>query len=529
MNDLRRSLLVHLWLQLLLWIGVIVIINHASSAFFARIDLTEDQRYTLSQVGREIVGDLEKPLITRIFFTSELEAPFNNHEQAVREKLEELRAWSGGRMELQFIDPTGDRGAIEEAQRFGIQPLPYKFQSKDRLEVKKVFMGVSFVYGDRQATADMLTSIDTLEYELLRAILSVTEPPEDRRSIGLLQGNGEPDLSRFPGTNPLGQLRDRLSQSYDLMNITLGGDEGVPEQVDALLVIGPQQSVTDRAQYQIDQFIMRGGSALFFVAGTKPDFRTMRAEVVRHDLNALLGHYGVVLSKATLVDRKNNEKMPLPVQIGMRRTTISLPYPLLPTTTAINRQSRVVRLIDRAVLPFASPVSLAEEMPQGVDGEVWIETMPACNAANGLVHIGHDAFQAPPYGEDAGPHPVAVAVKGRLSSFFAQRDIPAPAGQDAAPDDPLSKIVDGDPTRLVVVGSADFVANNLPFVQNSLDWLLEDDALIDVRSRQANLDLLEAPEPGKVLAWKTGIVGLPLLVLLLLALGTWVLSRRRSA
>lgn len=529
MKDLRRSLLLHLWLQLLLWIGVIIVANHASSAFFARVDLTEDQRYTLSQVGRGIMGELEKPLVTRVYFTHELEAPFNNHEQAVREKLEELRAWSGGKMELQFIDPTGDRVAVEEAQRFGIQPLPYKFQSKDRLEVKKVFMGVSFVYGDRQATADMLTSIDTLEYELLRAILAVTEPPEDRQTIGFLQGNGEPDLGRFAGTNPLGQLRDRLGQSYDLMNVTLGGDEGVPEQVDAMVVIGPQQSVPDRAQYQLDQFIMNGGSALWFVASTKPDFRTMRAEEVRHDLNALLGHYGVVLSKATLVDRENNEKMPLPVQIGMRRTTISLPYPLLPTTTGINRQSRVVRLIDRAVLPFASPVSLAEEMPQGVEGQVWIETMPTCNAANGLVHIGHDAFQAPPFGEDAGPHPAAVAVSGRFSSFFADRDIPPPAGQDKAPDDPLSKIVDGEPSRMVVVGSADFVANNLPFVQNSLDWLLEDDALIDVRSRQANLDLLEAPAPGKVLAWKAGILGIPLLLLFLLALTTWILSRRRSS
>ena len=110
-------------------------------------------------------------------------------------------------MEVSFSDPTGDKEAIAEARRFGIRPVTYTYQNWDREEARQVFMGVSFVYGERQATVDTLPSIAHMEAELVGAIRAVRTPPEDRKQLGILQGNGEPAIGSFPESNPLGKLR----------------------------------------------------------------------------------------------------------------------------------------------------------------------------------------------------------------------------------------------------------------------------------------------------------------------------------
>lgn len=527
--NLRRTLLLHVWLQTALWIAIAVVVNHAASARFLRVDLTEDQAYTLSPTARDVMRRLERPLVARMYFTGGLEAPYNNHRATVQEALEELRAYSNGRMEIVVIDPDSPAD-VEEAQRFGIQPIQYRYRSRERAELKQVFMGVSFVYGDRQEVVDPITNLAVLEYELVRAVHTLTTPAEDRKVVAYLQGNGEPDLTQFPPDNPMGQLRDRLAQQYTLRPLVLGGDTGVPEDVDAVLVVGPQQAVPDRVQYQLDQYLMTGGPIAFFLSSLKPDFQTMRAAEVRHGLNAFLGHHGVQVNKDALVDRKHNTVMKVPVMAGKRRQLVPVDYPLIPTTTDLNRESPVVRGLDLATLPFASTLSVADPLPAGVTAQVWVRSMPGSGAIDALRWIRPDAFQVRAPGERDGPFPVAVGLVGRFTSFFADRPIPpAPAAADGSVrrDDPTEKVLDGEESRIVVVSSADFVANNLPFVLNTVDWMVQDDALIRIRSRSTTVDLLPPPEPDAAWRWKAAIALGPLA--LLLGFGGLVWARTRRA
>lgn len=530
MSHPRAVLLRHSWLQLGLWLIAVILLNHAASAAFARFDLTADGDYTLSPAARQVMSRLERPLVARMYFTGGLEAPYNNHEQAVRDKLEELRAYSGGRMEIQSVDPTGDQDAMEEAERFGVFPIQYRFRDHDRVEMKSVYMGVALVYGQKQEPVNPIATLQTLEYELVRAVYKLTTDAEESQVVGYLQGNGEPDLSAYPADNPLGQLRNRLAQSYELRPVVLGGDEGVPEDVDAMLVIGPQSSVPDRVQYQLDQYLLQGGPIAFFVGNIRPDWRTMRASEVRHDLNALLGHHGVILRRDALIDRTRNEQMRLPVRVGEQTRMVSLNHPLLPVTTNLKPESPVVRGLDRAVAPFVSSLAIAEDLPPGVEGQVWIETEPSSASLKGLVHVRPDVFATPTPGEEAGPFPIAVALTGSFTSAFADRPIPAPPGRAA--EDPrnqleaAARVLDGAPSRMVIVSSADFVANNLPFVLNTVDWMLQSDELISIRSRAVERDALEPPPPDRLLAWKLGIALLPTLPLLGLGLVVALRARR---
>jgi ABC-2 type transport system permease protein len=125
----RRSLLLNVWIQLALVFGIVVLANTWASDRFFRLDLTADKRYSLDLVTRALMYKVDKPLYARVYFTSGLQPPYNNHQQVTIDKLEEMRAYSGGLMEISVQDPTGYKELEEEARRFGVTPVQYRYKS----------------------------------------------------------------------------------------------------------------------------------------------------------------------------------------------------------------------------------------------------------------------------------------------------------------------------------------------------------------------------------------------------------------
>lgn len=526
---MRVTLLRHAWVQLLLVAVLMVQVNQLASAHFSRVDLTDDRRYTLSDTARQLMMGLQRPMSARVYFTPGLEAPYNNHLATLEEKLEELRAWSGGKLDIQVFDPTGDKELATEAQKNGIVPIQYRYRAQDRTELKQVFMGVVFFYGDQQETLPAVTNLATLEYDLVRAILRVTTPREDRKTIGYLTGHGEPDLNSDP-REYIAAVRDKLTQVYDLEPVTLGSDQGVPEDVDAMLVIGPQEGIGAREQYQLDQFIMNGGPVAFFLSGYRPEFRAMRAVEVRHDLYAMLAHYGLKIGKDALGDRFSNEVLRLPMTVGGRQQVVPVNHPLVPVVTDFNREAPATAGLDRMVYPFGTTVAEGELQP-GAETEIWATSSRTSSKFEGLIHIHPEAFKMESPGETKGQFPVVMALHGPLTSFFAEREIPPPAIERTEAEEAeerRSNVEQAKDGRIVVVGSADMVANNHTFLLNTLDWMLQDQRLLEVRTRATDIDLMPSPEPDAALRWQALIVGLPLSVLLVMGGGVWWLGRRRS-
>jgi ABC-type uncharacterized transport system involved in gliding motility auxiliary subunit len=507
--------MVHLWAQVGLWIGIAIVVNHASSTWFGRIDLTADQRFSLSPVARATVASLEKPLLATVWFTEDLDPPYHNHRNALADKLAELEARSGGRLSVRWRDPTSDEEAIAEATAAGIQPITYTSRRWDRQVARQVWMGVSLVSGDRQDVADGLVSTAHMEYDLVRAIRAVTTPSEDRPVVGWLQGNGEPDLMSFPAADPLGVLREQLASTYVLRPVAPGAD-GLPEDLDALLVVGPQREVPDAVQLHLDQFLVDGGAIAWFLAQHQPDYERGVTREVRHGLHALLGHHGATVGRDVLLDRATNERMVAPVSFQGRRVLAQVNHPLALVTSAMDRTYGPVRDLRRAVIPFASPVEPSDSIAGDLESEVWVRTGATATRAPAPVSLDPTVLSETLTGEQVESTPVVVGFSGRFSSFWADRPLPeAVAG--------LEINVEGQPTRMVVGGSADMVANNPALVLNALDWLLADAALIDIRTRGGGTPPLDAPSPETTLWLKAFIVGAPMSAVLLL----FVFARRR--
>lgn len=528
--DKRRSFLAHFWMQLLILLAILLVGNHLSSQWFLRVDLTHDQRFTLSSVTQNTVRNLKRPLQARVYYTEDLQAPYNNLRQALLDKLNELRAASNGMMSIEIVDSSTGKAFEEEANEFGIEAIPYRYKKGTLTEARTVYMGAVLLYGDLQAPLGPFVAEETMEYEIVRSIRLITGEQDQIKTLGYLISEGEPDLAKVDPNSPLGQFKTEVNKDHNLIPITLGGLDNPLNNVDALFVMGPQLPMHPRAQYQLDQYLMTGKPASFFVGSFRPDFGAMRSMPVRHGLNSLLGHYGIQLNKDAVVDRKHNHRYNVPVTKGARTRNVPVNYPLIPKTTNLNRNHLLGRGKHEVMIPFASSLTLDTDPRPGTRIETLISTMDGSGSIQSLRHIHPSVFKVPAPGEEAGPHVVGATITGRLSSFFLNKEVPIPAG--VAPDDPrfssdpTQTIADGAPTRILVVSSADFMANNSGFLLDSVDWMLDDPELMGIRSKLEPPPPMTRPEGAQALAYKLGIFGVPSSVLILFGLLAWLRGRR---
>lgn len=481
------------WIQLLLVVGIVVVANLWSARHFTRLDLTKEGQYSLEMSTRALVWKLDKPLYAKVFFTQGLQSPYNNHEEILIDKLEELQAYSQGWMKIERSDPTNRSELVAQAQGFGIEAINYRYKSKNSAELKKVYMGMVLVYGDRQETLPAITRIETLEYDIARALRSLLSPERDKPVIGLSSGHDEPSI--INGKGPLEALRMRLEENYTVKDAPLGTGTPLPEDLDMLWVIGPQRALGVQAQYQIDQFLMRGGSLGLFLTNTKPNLRTLRVDSVFHGLEGMLGHYGVQVHRDTLIDRVYNGEMAFPVRQGNVVRQVSINHPLILKAPTLNTTLPVMNGMESLMSPFSSSVALLEPLPVDVEGEIWASTSEESGRVEGLTTINPQAFSVKALGEVTGSVPVLVQLNGTWTSYFADKDS---VGTSA------KKITQGAPARLVVGGSADMVANNLPFMLNLADWMVDDPDLIDIRAKIIQLPQMERIGTEKERLYKAG-------------------------
>ena len=122
----------------------------------------------------------------KLFFTEDLEPPYNNHRKIILETLQELQAYSKGFMHIEVVDPTRSEEEQARAERFGVRSIPYRFTSKKRHELKQVYMGLTLIYGERQQVLPVLNATNLLEYDLAVALKSLLEAQQKTTLLSLL-------------------------------------------------------------------------------------------------------------------------------------------------------------------------------------------------------------------------------------------------------------------------------------------------------------------------------------------------------
>ena len=211
MRSVRAHLLFNARLQMLLVLAIIIAANVWSQKRFFRLDLTANNVHSLAPATRALVSRLDKPLVAKVYFTAGLQAPYNNHEQTVVDALNELAAYSHGKMRVEVVDPSGNAELMAAARQFGIQPIDYRYRTDGLSELRKVTMGVALIHGERQASLPAITQLQTLEYDLAKTLKALTSD-EARKVIGYSIGHGEPCLL-YTSPSPRDRTRSRMPSS----------------------------------------------------------------------------------------------------------------------------------------------------------------------------------------------------------------------------------------------------------------------------------------------------------------------------
>lgn len=263
----------------------------------ARLDLTDQKLYTISDGTRQILKDLDEP-VTLYFFFSEGASKdlvvLRNYARRVEEMLREYERVADGKLQLHIIDPQPFSEAEDRAAEFGLQAVPLS-QTGEQL-----YFGLAGTNELAQREVIPFFALEQeglLEYELSRLIngLAQVEKPQIGLISGLPIAGGMDPMSGQPAAPWV--VYEQLQQVFDVQELEADID-AVPADIDVLLLVHPKM-LSEAALFAIDQFVLRGGKLLAFIDPLAETDRSMEAMMdgmadgKASDLAPLLSAWGV--------------------------------------------------------------------------------------------------------------------------------------------------------------------------------------------------------------------------------------------
>ena len=314
-------------------IGIVVLVNVLAIGWFARVDLTADGLYSLSDASRATVENLEDPISIRAYFTADLPAPYSATSRYVKDLLDEYATYSHGMLRYQFIDPVEEETEEDKAKKkevrrdifgravrertsqefellsLGIPAVQIQVNDGDKLVVKQAYMGIALRYGEKQEVIPLVQDTAGLEYDLTSLIRKLVRPKTPE--IAFITGHGGPDLRR-----ELGRTYGRMEELYNVREVDLSQEQKIEDSIDGIIIAGATTPFSDAEQRVIDRFIMSGKGAAFLLDRISVNMRTLSQNPVDHGLDRLLERYGVKLGDGLVLDVESSMVNVSQQQIG---------------------------------------------------------------------------------------------------------------------------------------------------------------------------------------------------------------------
>lgn len=517
-----------LFLSLLL---ILVLVNVLSLRHFTRVDLTQERQYTISDISKQILARIDDVLTVKVYFSKDLPPNLRSVTQYVKDILEEYQAYTA-QMRVEFIDPLSDPALQEEVEKLGIPQVQFNILKKDKFEIQNGYLGLAFFFEGRHEILPFVENTDNLEYQITSAIQKVGT--QQTKTVAFLSGHSEVSLYDLPfgaeeGTPTYIAARRALEQNYDVRSISVKNGEEIVD-VDTLIIGGPKEGLKERELFEIDQFVLKGGNAIFLVDPITL-FLGIQAQANTTNLDRLLENLGVKLSAALVLDVSNET---LTFQSGFMQFIV--PYPFLVKTVKDfhSKEVPVVSKIESVVFPWVAPLELS--LKEGVSGQILIQTTPKAWKMTAPYNLSPQQDFAPSV---RAQYPLAIFLRGRFQSLFSGQTPPALDEGQESTDDPNGRVgisESVEESSVVVIGDSDFLSDrfierypdNLTFFLNLVDYLTLDETLIDIRAKTvSSRPIREISEGEKTKLRVLNILGVPFLVVAL-GIGRYVVRKRRK-
>lgn len=510
-------------LRTLFIIGALIVVNVLSAFVFFRLDLTQEKRYTLSEATENLLVNLPDDIHVDVYLTGDLPPGFKRLESAVRETLDEFEARAGKTITYRFIDPAlitnpeEKNKLIDKLQQRGLQPTNLFASEGGKRTEKLVFpcaivsykgqeTAVPLLKGNKAASPEeqLNQSYEGVEFQLASAIRKLTQTEGNRRRVGLLYGHTQVPPSRFA------DLLASVQQTYDLYFIDMT-KPGPIAGLDAILVPKPDKPFSEEDIFKLDQFVVNGGRALFFVDGQRVDSVNNEgtyAQPVSLNLDDLFFRWGVRLNRDVVKDLRC---APIPLNVGNlgdKPNIQLLPWRFYPLLNDFGTSGNpIVRNLDAVLGRFISTLDTVQAA--GIRKTPVLLTSPYTKVLKAPVLISYnEARQQPePQTYNEGPKLIGCLLEGQFKSLFANRILPGdPRAAGFRAEGVASRVLvcsDGD----LIVNDVDYKRNtpyplgfdrftrttfaNKDFALNALDYLVDPNGVIAARTRTIALRPLD--------------------------------------
>jgi gliding-associated putative ABC transporter substrate-binding component GldG len=449
--------------QTVLVLGIVIFGFLLVNTWVFRIDLTEDERFSISEASHELAASLEDPLTIRAYFSDNIPERIRPFQRQVFDILSEYEAHGGGKIKIERHDPLSSSTAASEAQNYDVRPIELRVYEATEASALQVYGSIVLIYRDRaseviniaQRYPQGFEGLSVLEYEISSKIWQLTHDKPKLGLTGFLERpGGRPGMPpQFGGGGQprpeFNQLRRLLGESFDIEEVDLDQEPLDPKKIPLLVVVRPKE-FSDVAVFRLDQYMMQGGRVLVFVTQGLIDQTpwgkpTFTYTPFKTGLDKWLEHHGLRVPNEFVCQFGN--AIPIQVEtmtdIGFGPMRAYVPkenwfWPVIGAEGALNQDNPAVQTLKQVVMLWAHPVDILQSKLGDKQADILVQSH--ANESWRWKEIArvdrrHLTKADNPSASDFVSSPVAVAVEGTFGSYFDQTPVPPsliePAEEDA--------------------------------------------------------------------------------------------------
>ena len=495
------------WRNLIIVLVCIVLANVLAQVWVVRLDMTDDKRYSLSEATKSLLRQTDEPIEVTLCLNGDLNSGFQRLKRATRETIDEMCVY--GQIRLSVSEDG------KEAESLGLKPIViHEREQNGKTAQTTVYPYALMSYKGKRAVVTLLkntrglsgeenlnASIENLEFAFAEVLhlLQQTETPR----IAIIEGHGELDEAHTY------DLMTALSRYFQVDRGQIGSDAHILDSYKAIIIANPQTAFSEQERFVIDQYIMRGGTALWAINGVRFSEQVLQQEgftpVLPLDLGLtdMLFRYGVRINPALLQDV---QCLPIPVNVSSDPEQPNLqPMPWTYAPLLLTSQgSPITKNLGQVSCTFASPID-AVGGDDGIDKRVLLATSTATRVTGTPAEVDLSDVNPDIEGFRYQYVPVAVSMEGVFPSLYAHRMMPDGIENGEA------IVKSSVRTRQIVIASGSIPSNDLlkgqalpmgydrysgmqfsnrDLMVNAILWLTDAEGLINLREKDIALRLI---------------------------------------
>jgi ABC-2 type transport system permease protein len=516
----------------------LLVLNLINQSFYKRFDLTQDKRYTLSETTDIILSKVDKRLYITVYLEGDFPSEFKRLQVETRQYLEELVA-KNSNIKIHFENPDNQR---EELIKKGMMPSQLTVEENGKLSEAIIFPWAEINFGEQTKIISLLPTaivasqeeqlqkaIENLEYSFSNVINTITQ--KRQKKIAFLTGNGQlKDIYLI-------SFLSKVSEKYRLAKFTLDAVAENPQKTlqdlstfDLAIIAKPTQKFTSEEKFTLDQFIANGGKTLWMLDNVQADqdslFNSGKMLAYPTDLNLtdLLFSYGIRINTTLIKDLYASKIALATGKIGNQTQFQNLDWLYHPLVGG-NPNNAITKNIAPVRLQFANQI---DTLKNNIRKTPLLMSSPLTQKVGTPTIIELQSIADEPQEEEyiSGNQLFAVLLEGDFNSGYKNRVKPFETSlfKENATNNKMIVIADGDiaknqilkgkPTDLSRDKWTNEAFGNKDFLLNSVDYLLDDTGLIELRNKTLKINTLNKKKAFEERTfWQFLNVVLPLLLL----------------